>query len=134
MLDWFENTEIYNLIGYCRFVKNGGKNNLDFIQEIFSSNNRSELTDKLKKTKSNLLSNIDFDTLSYDETPEKIHHILLAINVFIEGQDKIRFNFYEYEKEKWTLEHIFPQTPEGKNKVLMYVFKLNWTFAKRVFS
>ena len=134
LLDWFENTEIYNLIGYCRFVKNGGKNNLDFIQEIFSSNNRSELTDKLKKTKSNLLSNIDFDTLSYDETPEKIHHILLAINVFIEGQDKIRFNFYEYEKEKWTLEHIFPQTPEGKNKVLMYVFKLNWTFAKRVFS
>ena len=118
LLDWYESTKIYNLIGYCRFVKNGGKNNLDFIQDIFSSNSRSELTDKLIRTKSNLLSNIDFDTLSYDETAEKIHHILLAINVFIEGQDKIRFNFYEYEKEKWTLEHIFPQTPEGKNKEL----------------
>lgn len=118
LVNWYENTEIYNILGYCRFLKKSGKNNLDFLQEIYSSNDRIELIEKLIKTKSNFLNDIDFDTLSYDETPDKIHHILLAINIFIEGQEKIRFNFYEYEKEKWTLEHIFPQTPEGKNKVL----------------
>lgn len=30
----------------------------------------------------------------------------------------MRFDFYNYENQKWSLDHIFPQTPEGKKNVL----------------
>ncbi|MCZ4319170.1 DUF262 domain-containing protein [Aequorivita viscosa] len=116
--DWYHNTEIYNLLGYSRFAKNSGKNNLDFLKELLKQETKSETIFFLKKEKESLLKDLDLSGLTYSETPDSLHHILLALNVFIEGQDKIRFNFYEFEQQKWSLEHIFPQTPEGKKNVL----------------
>lgn len=117
--DWYNTTEIYNLLGYCRFTKQSGKNNLNFLKECIKSKTKTDLIEnKLYKIKIDLITNIDFNEISYEETPEKIHQILLHLSVFIKGQENTRFDFYQFEKEKWTLEHIFPQTPEGKNKIL----------------
>ena len=30
----------------------------------------------------------------------------------------MRFDFHSFQEEKWSLEHIFPRTPEGKNNRL----------------
>lgn len=117
--DWYNTTEIYNLLGYCRFTKQSGKNNLNFLKECIKSKTKTDLIEnKLNRIKIDLITNINFNEISYEETPEKIHQILLHLSVFIKGQENTRFDFYQFEKEKWTLEHIFPQTPEGKNKIL----------------
>ena len=113
--DWFYNTQIYNLIGYCRFAKNSKTNNLEFLNELLKIDTKLALIQKLDKDKEELLKDLDLGDLSYEETPDSLHHILLALNVFIEGQENIRFNFYEFYKQKWSLEHIFPQT-RGQKK------------------
>ncbi len=51
------------------------------------------------------------------EQDNEIHRVLLALNVFSDEIDK-RFNYHRFIEEKWTLEHIFPQTPEGKGQIL----------------
>ena len=116
--DWFYHTQVYNLIGYCRFAKNSNKNNLAFLNNLLKIDTKTDLIQKLEKDKEELLKDIDISDLSYEETPDSLHHILLALNVFIEGQENIRFNFYEFDRQKWSLEHIFPQTPEGKKNIL----------------
>ena len=117
--DWYNTTEIYNLLGYCRFAKKSGKNNLIFLKDCLKTLNKTELKEKkLNVIKSDFIKNINFNEISYEETPEKIHQILLHLSVFIKGQENTRFDFYHFKEEKWTLEHIFPQTPEGKNKIL----------------
>ena len=116
--DWFYHTQIYNLIGYCRFAKNSNKNNLTYLKDLLKINTKTDLINKLETDKKEFLKDIDLSELSYEETPNSLYHILLALNVFVEGQENIRFNFYEFEKQKWSLEHIFPQTPEGKANVL----------------
>jgi uncharacterized protein with ParB-like and HNH nuclease domain len=116
--DWYHNTEIYNFLGYLRFAKNSGHNNLEFLKELLGKETKSETISFLKEKKDLLLNDLDLSDLTYGDTPDSLHRVLLALNVFIEGQDKIRFNFYEFEQQKWSLEHIFPQTPEGKKNVL----------------
>ncbi|MCW8965810.1 MAG: HNH endonuclease family protein, partial [Candidatus Pacearchaeota archaeon] len=31
---------------------------------------------------------------------------------------KVRYNFDAFKRQNWSLEHIFPQTPEGKGQIL----------------
>jgi len=38
----------------------------------------------------------------------------LALSVFPVEGSRSRFDFYAFKNEEWSLEHIFPQTPEGK--------------------
>jgi uncharacterized protein with ParB-like and HNH nuclease domain len=116
--DWFYDTKIYNLLGFCRFAKSSGLNNLKLLKKIIKQNTKTGLIIELNKIKDSFFKDIDWKKTNYAETPNTIHHILLALNVFIEGQDSTRFNFYSFEQENWTLEHIFPQTPEGKKKIL----------------
>jgi len=129
--DLYKTTEIYNLLGYIMFAK--GSENQDIIKLFnLSINNRVVIREYFygniskNKLKEDLLSHIkqmidgkDIRMLSYGEDEDKmqIHRILLAINVFdIKNNctSEERFNFYEYIRNGWTLEHIFPQTPAGK--------------------
>jgi len=115
--NWHENDEIYNLIGFCRFAKNGsGNRNLTFLKNCLDLQTRPELLNHLTITKNELLKNEDIRTLRYDEKENqpKLHAILLALSVF----QTLRFDFYRFEHENWTLEHVFPQNPEGKGQNL----------------
>jgi len=114
----FSNNELYNLIGYNRYAKGTNHNTLEYLFDLLKLSNKNILIEKLKGDKGAILNDITLEEISYSDSPESIHQILLALNVFVEGQNELRFNFYSYEKQKWTLEHIFPQTPEGVRNVL----------------
>lgn len=123
--DWFNDPAFYNLIGFHRFAKKSGNNNLNYLVNLLSHTSKRSLLQKLEKDKENLLKQIKVEELNYEESGDNIHHILLALNVFIEGWNKdYRFNFYTFVQENWSLEHIFPQTPEGKKNILSTEGKL----------
>lgn len=115
---WFDNAIIYNQMGYARYHKGSSLNNLKFLVELLTYKDKDEILKALIKKRKDLLEKLDIADLSYTDSTEEIHQVLLALNVFIEGQKDIRFNFYNYEQQKWSLEHIFPQTPEGNKKIL----------------
>jgi len=115
---WFDNTVIYNQLGYARYHKGSSLNNLEFLVELLKYKNKDEILKTLTEKRKGLIGKLDVADLSYTDSTEELHQVLLALNVFIEGQKDIRFNFYNYEKQKWSLEHIFPQTSEGKKKIL----------------
>lgn len=121
--NWYNESKFYNLIGYNRYSKGSSHNNLEYLLKLLCINEKNILKEELEKDRKNFIKDIDLQNLSYSDTPNSIHHALLAINVFIDGQEDLRFDFYNYENKKWTLEHIFPQTPEGKKNVLKEVDK-----------
>jgi hypothetical protein len=113
--DWFNEDKIFNLLGYLFFAKGSNKNIKDYLTKIYQtkSNLLKDLSDEVKVL---IPQNIE-DLFYSNEQDNEIHRVLLALNVFPEGISK-RFNFHRFIEEKWTLEHIFPQTPEGKGQIL----------------
>ena len=79
---------------------------------------KTELKVWLLKQIKEIIPKENVEDLWYGENDDDIHRVLLALNVF-EPKDKQisrgRFDFYSFKKYEWTLEHIFPQSPEGKN-------------------
>ncbi len=118
LLDWYGRTDIYNLVGYCRFVKGNTNNNLNFLKELLEEKDLKGLFKLLEATKTSLLPDGDVRTLKYGgDEDQLIHAVLLELNVFPKGIN-YRFDFYRFDQENWTLEHIFPQSPEGKKYIL----------------
>lgn len=126
LFDWFENPKTHNLLGFAFFSK-GNKQNFrfNFIKENHKLP-KDELVQELVKIRNYKLSDNPL-LLKYNETNNDIHNLLLAVNVFpqyIQHDTKqkevkeVKFDFYGYQKLDWTLEHIFPQSPEGKDRVL----------------
>lgn len=113
--DWFDDNKTYNLLGYLFFVKNSGRKIKDYINK--KDFTKSKLLDSLKsEVKSQIPKNPELLLYSNSQDNE-IHRTLLALNVFADGINK-RFDFHRFIVERWTLEHIFPQTPEGKGQKL----------------
>ncbi|MFT6835507.1 MAG: hypothetical protein ACJA0H_001547 [Francisellaceae bacterium] len=124
--DWFDTDETYHLIGFCRFAKSSTYNGLSFLKACLALTNKKELKSFLLGRKSELLfgENTKSDdrvalvkSLKYGNDDKQIHAVLLALSVF-PRKIKRRFDFDSFKRENWSLEHIFPQTPEGKNHVL----------------
>lgn len=124
--DWFDTDEIYHLIGFCRFAKNSEYKRLSFLKECLELPTKTELTSFLRKKKSELLfgKNAESDdkealvkNLKYGDDDKQIHAVLLALSVFPKNVIR-RFDFDSFKRQNWSLEHIFPQTPEGKGHVL----------------
>ena len=120
--DWYNDTDTYNLLGYCRFVKESKYNQLSFLESCLSCKTKPALRVFLDESKAELLPKQKVATLRYGEKGHDtyIHAVLLALSVFIKGVKNIpiRFNFHEFVTEKWSLEHIFPQSPEGKGGIM----------------
>jgi len=124
--DWFEKPKTHNLLGYAFFCKG---NKQDFRFNFIKENHRQrkdELIQKLLNIRNAKLPDNPL-VLKYSETNTEIHNLLLAISVFpkyiqLDTKHKevneIKFDFYAFQKLDWTLEHIFPQSPEGKDRVL----------------
>lgn len=110
--DWIKDPIIHNKLGYLFFYKGSKINILDFIKNFKYKSKDNFYNKLLKKVIKNIPVGLD---INYEDNPNEIHQILLALNVF---STKKKFDFYNYIKENWTLEHIFPQTPEGKKNVL----------------
>jgi len=113
--DWFNEDKVFNLLGYLFFAKGSNKTIKDYLSKIKLS--KSELLKNLTKDVKSLIPQ-DTEQLFYgNDQDNEIHRVLLAINVFSDGANN-RFNYHRFIVDKWTLEHIFPQTPEGKGQVL----------------
>lgn len=111
--DWLDDSIIYNRLGFIFFHRGAKKDISDYIDQ-FNYNSKQIFYNLLLEEIKQLLA-IDIEGVDYAEDREAIHKILLAVNVF--SSDK-KFDFYKFLDEKWTLEHIFPQTPEGKKNIL----------------
>lgn len=110
--DWLKDPIIYNRLGYLFFHKGSKFSVTDFIKYFKYKSKEGFYNKLLKKVIANIPTGLD---INYEDNPNEIHQVLLALNV-LSGNSK--FDFYNYVKEKWTLEHIFPQTPEGKKNIL----------------
>lgn len=117
--DWFKETTVYNRLGYLFFHKGSKIDILDFVKSFKYDSKENFNNELLKKVIQHIPEGTDYN---YESNPTEVHQILLAINVL---QNDTKFNFYSYVKEKWTLEHIFPQKPEGKKNVLTESDKAN---------
>lgn len=124
--DWFDTDEIYHLIGFCRFAKNSKYKGLDFLKECLALPTKSALTSFLRNKKYELLfdKNAESDNkealiknLKYGDDDKQIHAVLLALSVFPKKVTR-RFDFDSFKRQNWSLEHVFPQTPEGKDQAL----------------
>lgn len=113
--DWFNEDKVFNLLGYLFFSKGSNKTIKDYLSKIDLP--KSALLNELIKD-AKLLIPQDTEQLFYgNDQDNEIHRALLAINVFSDGANS-RFNYHRFITEKWTLEHIFPQSPEGKGQIL----------------
>ncbi len=128
---WYEDREFYHLIGYLISVGV----NINKIFVLYSeSENKKDFKNKLKELiKRNLNIKVEeIETLSYLEK-EKVHKVLLLFNVLsLINSTKdvyVKFSFDKFKREKWSIEHITPQTDKIKeqdfNKIKEELKKLN---------
>ena len=113
--DRFQNDQIYNVMGYQFFVEGSGENKINYLTKNIYWSKEKLFSELIKDRNKHLPSNLD--ELKYgNEYNTQIHKVLLALNVFETAKEKteIRFDFYNFRvKNNWSLEHIFPQSPEG---------------------
>jgi uncharacterized protein with ParB-like and HNH nuclease domain len=114
--DWYQNDSVYNLMGYIFFVEKSKENRLNYVcDNLYQS--KVELMSQLIQDR-NILIPSDLKALKYgNEYNTDIHRVLLALSVFETYKEKkeIRFDYFNFRlKNNWSLEHIFPQSPEGK--------------------
>jgi uncharacterized protein with ParB-like and HNH nuclease domain len=113
--DRFQNNKIYNLLGYVFFVEGSNTAKIDYLCKSFYWS-KEELLSELIKERNEFIPD-DLEVLKYGEYNKEIHRVLLALSVFETTREKIeiRFDYYNFRKNNdWSLEHIFPQKPEGK--------------------
>lgn len=104
--DWYNNDVIYNCLGFLHIgSKKKGQlsDHLEYIERP---------TSVVEKRMSELTANLipeEIEKLDYTDSEEKIHLALQALSIF--SGDK-RFDFHSFSKERWSLEHIYPQNYE----------------------
>jgi hypothetical protein len=84
------------------------------LNKALRSKRRAILGLDIPSTKTN---DLDLNKLGYGGNDRQMQAILLALSVFQIG-NRARFNFFTYEAEAWSIEHIFPQSPLGKGATL----------------
>ena len=116
MEGWFNDSVMYNLIGYHR-AANGGKS-LSNIYKTFGEKKSKE--DFKKWLVDDCNSYIDYQDevfmqLRYDDNKEKVFNLLLLFNVATlneRPQEAVKFSFANLHKYNWNVEHISPQNPK----------------------
>lgn len=123
--NWYNNNELYNLIGF--FTTTGG--NVDNILHLGISDLKKQLYQHLERQLIIIDKNIEELVYNIPRDKSKLDKIFLALNVFplIKRDDKLeidwthRFDFNTYRNNKWSIEHIYPQNPDATEEdVLKY--------------
>jgi len=120
--DWYTNDNIYNLLGFCKFVKDSKDNTLTFLRDCYNQNDKQVLK-KFLSDKVKTVLPLDVSVLRFGDHNKEIHAVLLALSVFKKDNEN-RFDFHQFIDHNWSLEHIFPQKPEGKKAILTEFQKL----------
>ncbi len=103
--EWFDNRELYHLIGYLLATKYP----IQGVLKNAKSMKKNDFIDSLYHSIRNRLRNWDITELSYDSNRREVKDILLLFNILTLQQDqhsKQRFDFDRFKNEKWDIEHI----------------------------
>ena len=128
LLRFYEDPELYNNVGYIIAAKKfGDTTNLNLCSlwqkwaepETSAKNFISSYTKKriLKLIGIEATEKLNHDKLrghlksiKFDVNKLIAHNVLLLHNILCTGKG-LSFNFCDYKKERWSLEHIYPQNP-----------------------
>lgn len=128
--DWYENTEIYNYIGYLNSIKKVEIYKLLDLYKIDKNKKQLELSENNVKTKDDFILNLKNIIIEYikkikineimysDKDKERIKSVLLLFNVLTTMKDSTfrKFPFDQYNKYKWEIEHLHPQNEQEPNE------------------
>ena len=111
---WFEDRKLYHLIGFLITIDTKDTN----VQTIYNKSKNETKTDFLKWLYEEIKEQIQYekypiDKLEYGQNSTQIQNTLLLFNMATllnENSSYLRFAFDKYRQEKWSLEHIHPQS------------------------
>lgn len=120
MEGWFNDSVMYNLIGYHR-AANGGKTLCKIYKKFCEEKSKNEFKKWLVDECKNHIDYPDgFMQLRYDENKDKVFNLLLLFNIATlneRPQEAVKFSFANLHKYNWDIEHISPQNPQNIEKV-----------------
>lgn len=112
---WYGDIAFYNLFGYVRFAKTQ-QYKISWTDKVIWED-RAVVKKELAKRVLKILPDLELsqNEFGYDKNQNQLSNLLLSFNVFLEPEEK--FDFYQYDCENWTLEHLSPQNPKGEIKI-----------------
>lgn len=127
MEGWFNDSVIYNHIGYHRAVN--GKSLAEIYTRFNASKSKQGFKDWLKEECKKYINYPDeFMNLRYDTDKSGAFNLLLLFNIATllkKPQEHIKFSFANFHKYKWDVEHISPQNPKNINQIKSKLSKCN---------
>lgn len=126
MEGWFNDSVMYNLIGYHRAAK-GGKTLCEIYKKFCEEKSKNKFKKWLVDECKNLIDYPDgFMQLRYDENKDKVFNLLLLFNIATlneKPQEAVKFSFANLHKYTWDVEHISPQNPKNDDDLKKAVEK-----------
>lgn len=126
MEGWFNDSVMYNLIGYHR-AANGGKTLCEIYKKFRDENSKKEFKKWLVDECKNHIDYPDgFMQLRYDDNKAKVFNLLLLFNIATlneRPQEAVKFSFANFHKYNWDVEHISPQNPKNDDDLKKVVEK-----------
>ena len=116
VMEWYNNQTFFHLIGFITARR------IDTIEDLIyeykvHKYSKSEFLEIIKARIRDKLQRIgEISVLDYNDDAEDINTVLLLFNVLTvmnKSNAYSRFRFDEYQKNKWSLEHIHAQNAEG---------------------
>ncbi len=115
MEGWFNDSVMYNLIGYHR-AANGGKTLCEIYKKFCEEKSKKEFKKWLVDECKNHIDHPDgFMQLRYDDNKAKVFNLLLLFNIATlneRPQEAVKFSFANLHAYNWNVEHISPQNPK----------------------
>ncbi len=125
MEGWFNDSAMYNLIGYHRSA-NGGKTLCEIYKKFCEEKSKKGFKKWLVDECKNHIDYPDgFMQLRYDENKDKVFNLLLLFNIATlneRPQEAVKFSFANLHTYNWNVEHISPQNPKEDLKKVIEPF------------
>lgn len=128
MEGWFNDSVMYNLIGYHRAAKGGKRKTLcNIYQKFCNTKSKNDFKEWLVDECKNHIDYPDsFMQLRFDENKDEVFNLLLLFNIATlneRPQEAIKFSFANLHKYNWDVEHISPQNPKNDDDLKKAVEK-----------
>lgn len=120
MEGWFNDSVMYNLIGYYRAAK-GGKTLSEIYKMFCEEKSKKKFKERLVDECKNYIDYPDdFMQLRYDKNKDKVFNLLLLFNIATlneRPQEAVKFSFANLHSNEWDVEHISPQNPQNIEQI-----------------
>ncbi|WP_183576106.1 GmrSD restriction endonuclease domain-containing protein [Mucilaginibacter sp. X5P1] len=106
--NWYGHPAVYNTVGFLFHARDSGYILTD-LKGLLKSPIKT-VEQKIRRLAFAIIPE-NIAELDYQYDKAKIHRVLLSLSVF-HNKDKVRFDFTAYNAGSWSLEHIFPRSPD----------------------